>query len=477
MNLLRRSDNRIVRHDTFWQGKFKAFAIQSVAVFILLQLLFLTTMLYLYGSFYKQSTRVHNMRVLFVDFDEGIIGRSVPAAYAQMQAHNFPTVETHSVTEYATTMDVRNAVCQGHYWGAIYTHSGASARLSAALEGGAAATSYLANNTITVVWNAVRYPAFVASLVEANLQQLGNAAGSVYKAMNGTAALQSLNMTDNAAVQALLNPVTPTTAPIQPMTNGSRVMFNTAGMVMPVIAQFFFLMAINNISTQMRFLSRLPRFDNYLIRFFLSVLYTFVGALCMSGYIWAYREDWAVTSSDFALTWMVLWLLMHIHYFVFDVATAFVPMAFLPFIVLIWVILNITSTVTPFELDAGFYHWGYALPAHNVYELLISIWSEGCSNRSYRNLPILFAWWLVGNIASVFATRHRCHKAEEFENNERVAWEERIIRGDQEETTARPTTANSLEEAKTTGKPTRAHSFAEEGKRSEDRPRSVHSNA
>ncbi|KAK7545227.1 hypothetical protein IWX49DRAFT_435450 [Phyllosticta citricarpa] len=461
MNIFRRSSNRIVRYDSFWQGKFKLFAIQSVAVFVLLQLLFLTTMSYLYGSFYKQNTRVHNFRVLVVDFDRGILGRSVAAAYDEMQAPSFPTVETHSVSEYATPQDVRNAVCQGHYWGALYTHQGASARLSSALGGGAPAASYQATDTVTVIWNSVRFPSFVASLVEANLQKLGNAAGNAYKGMNGTAALQYLNTTDRAAVQALLNPVQPSLAPIQPMTNGGRVMFNTVGMVMPIIAQFFFLMAINGISSQMRFLSRLPRLDNFLIRFGLSVLYTFVGALCMAGYIWAYKESWAVTGSDFALTWMVLWLLMHIHYFVFDFATAFVSMSFLPFIVLFWVIFNVTSTVQPFELTPGFFHWGYALPAHNAYELLITIWSEGCSNRAYRNLPILFAWWLLGNVASVIATRVRCAKAEEFEEKERAAWAERIMHGNVDERTARPTTANSLDETE----------------KSEDRPRTARSDA
>ncbi|KAK8159943.1 hypothetical protein BC567DRAFT_234072 [Phyllosticta citribraziliensis] len=459
MSLFKRSSNRVVRHDTFWQGKFKLFAIQSIAMFVLLQLLFLLNMLYLYGSFYKQSTRVHNFRTLVVDFDGGLIGRSVSAAYDSMQGPGFPTVEIHSASEYATPQDVRNAVCQGHYWGALYTHQGASARLSSALGGGAPAASYQASDTMTVIWNAVRYPAFVASLVEANLQQLGVAAGNVFKGMNGTAALQYLNTTDQAAVQALLNPVQPTTTPIQPMTNGGRIMFNTTGMVMPIIAQFFFLLAVNNISAQMRFLSRLPRLDNFLIRFCLAFLYTFVGALCMAGYIWTYKETWAITGSDFALTWMVLWLLMHIHFLVFEFTTAFAPLAAIPFIVITWVILNITTTVQPFELNPGFFHWGYALPAHNAYELLITIWSEGCSNRAYRNLPILFSWWLVGVVGSAISTRVRCAKAEDFEEKERAAWAEKLIKGDQDETTARPTTANSLEE----------------GKKSEERPRTPRS--
>jgi Protein of unknown function (DUF3533). len=131
----------------------------------------------------------------------------------------------------------------------------------------------------------------------------------------------------------------------------------------------------------------------------------------MAGYIWAYRESWGQRGSRFVLTWITMWLLMHINFLFFDITTAFIPIQFMPFIVLTWVILNVASTISPFELNPGFFHWGYALPSHEAYQILIQIWSGGCNNRLYRALPIMFSWWIVGVPIAVYAMQHRCRTA------------------------------------------------------------------
>lgn len=87
-------------------------------------------------------------------------------------------------------------------------------------------------------------------------------------------------------------------------------------------------------------------------------------------------------------------------------------MKFLPFFVLTWVILNVTSTIWPFELAPGFYRWGYALPAHEVWQVLIQIWSGGAVDRLYQALPILFTWEIVFLPLAVMALNHRCAVAE-----------------------------------------------------------------
>ncbi|KAF2091423.1 hypothetical protein K490DRAFT_136, partial [Saccharata proteae CBS 121410] len=389
----------------------RPFAVASAATLLMLQLLFLGLMSYIYGSLFQQSSRVHNFKVLMVDFDGGVIGEALSGAYQQLQAPSFPTIVHHSTTQYSTPADVRDAVCRGHYWGGIYTHPGASNRLSAALEGGQAAASYNAQDTMTYIYNAARYPAFASGLIQSNLVQLTSVSRIVYNHLNGTQALQSVNNTNVPAIQALLNPIQALASPIQPTTHGARVLYNTLSMVIPIIMQFFFIMALNTISATFQTHSHLPRLDNYLLRLLLSLLYTLVGSLSMAGYIWAFREDWAVTGRDFALTWLTLWLYMHVNMFVFDVATAYIPLKFTTFFVLTWVILNVTSTIAPFEISPGFYRWAYALPANEVYTLLVQIWSHGCAVRDYRALPVLFAWWLVGNVASVFAVRFRCGEA------------------------------------------------------------------
>ncbi|KAG2163301.1 hypothetical protein VTO58DRAFT_110815 [Aureobasidium pullulans] len=421
-----KSSHRIGHRDPFWNGRKKPFMIAAIASFMLLQILFLVNMSYLFGSLFKSEHRVHNLNILTVDYDGGVIGKSLQGAITQLKADTFPTFDIESSSKYPEVEDIVQAVRRGDHWAAVFTHAGASERLAAALEGGDAAAAYDPTNTITYVWNQVRYPAVEDATIKSSMSQLVAVARIAYNHMNGTGALQALNKNDPAALQAFLNPIQGGDINIMPTTQGTRVLYNTVAMVMPIIMQFFFLMAINGVSAEFNLYSHLPMLNNGIIRLVLSLSYTFVGSLCWAGYIWAFREDWSVGAGQFFCTWVIIWLFMHINFAVIDVATGFIPMKFLPFFVLTWVILNVTSTIWPFELAPGFYRWGYALPAHEVWQVLIQIWSGGAVDRLYQALPILFTWEIVFLPLAVIALNHRCavaereHKAKEEERRQLI---------------------------------------------------------
>ncbi|THX68209.1 hypothetical protein D6D05_09509 [Aureobasidium pullulans] len=421
-----KSSHRIGHRDPFWNGRKKPFMIAAIASFMLLQILFLVNMSYLFGSLFKSEHRVHNLNILAVDYDGGVIGKSLQGAITQLKADTFPTFDIESSSKYPEVEDIVQAVRRGDHWAAVFTHAGASERLAAALGGGDAAAAYDPTNTITYVWNQVRYPAVEDATIKSSMSQLVAVARIAYNHMNGTGALQALNKNDPAALQAFLNPIQGGDINIMPTTQGTRVLYNTVAMVMPIIMQFFFLMAINGVSAEFNLYSHLPMLNNGIIRLVLSLSYTFVGSLCWAGYIWAFREDWSVGAGQFFCTWIIIWLFMHINFAVIDVATGFIPMKFLPFFVLTWVILNVTSTIWPFELAPGFYRWGYALPAHEVWQVLIQIWSGGAVDRLYQALPILFTWEIVFLPLAVIALNHRCavaereHKAKEEERRQLI---------------------------------------------------------
>ncbi|KGO46700.1 protein of unknown function DUF3533 [Penicillium expansum] len=221
----------------------------------------------------------------------------------------------------------------------------------------------------------------------------------------------STNFSNAATLKAFLDPIHAKEINIKGTEQGTRVFYNTVSMVMPIIQQFFFMLALNGISTHFDSFSKLSWKANGLIRVIASILYTLTGSLLMTGYIWAFRESWGQQGSQFVLTWVVMWLLMHINFLFLDITTAFIPIQFMPFIVLTWVILNVASTISPFELNPGFFRWGYALPSHEAYQVLIQIWSGGCNNRLYRALPIMFSWWIVGVPIAVYAMQVRCKAA------------------------------------------------------------------
>jgi hypothetical protein len=142
-----------------------------------------------------------------------------------------------------------------------------------------------------------------------------------------------------------------------------------------------------------------------------GLLFTFGAALCQTGYYWAFREDWDVNGTKFVLTWLTIWLLMHIHLLILDSISTIAPLPMMPFVVLFWVLVNVASAASPLELQPGFYHWGIVLPSHEAYSVMVTVWTGGAHNELYRALPILFSWWVLGNVTATLTHLRACHLA------------------------------------------------------------------
>lgn len=213
------------------------------------------------------------------------------------------------------------------------------------------------------------------------------------------------------SLEAFTNPITATEINLKETPQGARVLYNTVGLVMPILQQFFYLMALNGISAQFHVLTKFGAVANGLLRMCVSLLYTFVGSMCTVGYIWSFKESWSVNGNQFVLSWMIIWLFMHINFGIIDALTAFVPMQFMPFCMLTWIIINVASSLSPLELSPGFFRWSHALPANETYQVLVQIWSDGCENKLYQALPILFSWWAVGLSLAIYSVHRRVAKA------------------------------------------------------------------
>ncbi|MCJ1251599.1 hypothetical protein MMC30_008834 [Trapelia coarctata] len=384
----------------------RKFIVATTAIGVAICLLFLLNLLYLYGSTYHQTSRYPAIECLMVDYDGGVVGHSMLQAYNQLQGPSFLTFDVQNISQYPTPDTIVQAVLDRQYWAAIYTNAGASQRLSSALHGGAAARSYDASNALTYVWNEVRYPAVEDSIIQSNLIRLASATQIAWDHINGTQALALLPKGDVAAAQVLFSPIAATNMNIQPMGQGSKVFYNTVSMAMPIIQQFFFILALNGISARFGIFERFPSTVSGILRLIISFIYTIFSSLVMTGYIWAFKEDWAVSSNQFGLTFLLLWFLMHIYFCLIDFAVAFLPPPAMPFIVLTVIFLDITSTNTPFELNPGFFRLGFALPAYEAYSVLVDIWSSS-SAQLYISLPVLFSWWVVGLALAFVGHRRR----------------------------------------------------------------------
>ncbi|KAF2497047.1 hypothetical protein BU16DRAFT_347854 [Lophium mytilinum] len=412
--------NRTPYKDDYWKGIRTKFFVQTAAGGVAMMVLFLVCCSYLYGTLYRSSFRHENMHVLAVQYDEGVISQALSTAYKELQGPTFPTIYFHSPDDYPTPEDIYASVRRGRFRGAVYTTENASSRLEAAFQGGLAASSYNTTKALSYVWNQEYYTTFAESVVQASLQELVVAVGVAYVKINGTQAFPYVARSDPAAIQAFLNPIQAAEGDIHPDPKGASVFFSTVSMAMPALQQFFFLLVLNGVCRQHQVYSKMTIRSSTIVRRFAGIIYTLGASLGQSGYYWAFRESWDVNGVQFVLTWMTLWLLMHIHLNILDAFAAVLPLPVMPFIILIWIFINIATTVSPLELQPGFYHWGICLPSHNSYLVLVTIWTGGANNRLYRALPILFSWWIVGNVVSTLAHVRACQMAFVLERFEEI---------------------------------------------------------
>ncbi|CAH0027378.1 unnamed protein product [Clonostachys rhizophaga] len=404
------------------RGKFFRAALIN---FWLILLLFFGLFCYLFASLYHEGRRTHNLNVLWVDFDGGVIGEAVRNAYQKLKSDGFPNLIERSTRDFPLEKDVKKAVCKTDYWAALYTSPGASGRLSLAISG-VNASRYNASDALSFIWNEAKYPTIVDSLISSNLHTLADAARVAYVALNGSWALSTLPPNNGPALSAFANPWTLSSVDIKPTAQGTRTVYNTIVIVLVLIQDFFFLATLNALYGEFKVYMRISPLRIILVRDIISILFTMLGSLLLTCAIWAFRDGWSVSGSQFALTWLILWLFAHVNFLMLDIFTIWLPVQFVPMALITWVVINVTSIILPFALSPSFYYWGYALPAHNVYEALIDIWSSGCNPHLHRALPILFAYEVNGIFWTALGVYKRCHGAVIIEETNKEAMRMRI---------------------------------------------------
>ncbi|EXM12598.1 hypothetical protein V3481_018944 [Fusarium oxysporum f. sp. vasinfectum] len=417
-------DNRPPNNSPVPKIVHKSFCKAVGANFLYLQFLFLGLFCYIFGSLFLQTSHIHNLHVVFVDYDGGSIGRAVLGAYAALQGPTFPSLIERSPSDFPTSIDLLEVVCKTRYWGALYVSPGASGRLQEALTDGTAASAYNNTDVMAYIWNEAMYAPTVDSAISASLELLSGAARVAYSTANGTGNITSVF--GPATLSVLADPWQLQSINIQPTSQGSRAIYNTVVIILILIQEFFYLGTINGLYAQFKLYAYVDPYRIIIVRNAISLSYTFIGSLCVISTIWAFKSGWDINGSQFILSWVVLWLFAHINFLTIDVFTIWLPPPFVPMALVSWIIFNVTSTLLPFDLSPAFYRIGYIFPAHELYQVLIDIWSRGCNPQLHYALPILFAWELVALISSALGIFRRCHFAMLGEDLQKKEFKERL---------------------------------------------------
>ncbi|KAJ4410570.1 hypothetical protein N0V82_009234 [Gnomoniopsis sp. IMI 355080] len=326
------------------------FGIATVVAAISVLLVFLANQVYLFGSTFNQASRNHAFTIAAVNYDgdNSTVWKAFSEAYAALASDTFATVIWISdpvSSDFPTSNLLVDAVRDK-------------------------VAAYNPADAVAYVWNEIRYPAVSASVVKPGVLQLQAVAQSIYQAGAIATVLRgATGLHPQTAVSAYVSPFNATEINVSPAPQAEKAFYNTIIMAMGIVQQNIFLIAFMGMSKGMALFNQ-PFKVSGTWALTVGLVFTFMGSLVTTGFIWAFRETWAVSNIQFFLTWMSLWLVHHIYYQLIDGTLSLIPIQIYSFIVVTWVFLNITSTVFPLEYSPGFYTWGQALPAYQVLQLL-----------------------------------------------------------------------------------------------------------
>ncbi|KAM0426447.1 hypothetical protein ACHAPT_008138 [Fusarium lateritium] len=388
-----------------WRPRWQATIAPTAQTAIQLILMLLGVMSYLFGTSHNQTNRYHALKMLVVDLDGGQVGEAVIQAAASFGSSKFPSIEIGQAGQFDSPAEVKEAVCRADYWAAVTVPANASVNLASALQDSSN------NSTIYYTYNQARYPTIADSVLLNSIRQIHAASRH---------SIQSSLLTNNNTLfdnvtqvlgATFLNPLALLPDLILPTAHPSRVFYNTVNMVIPTLVQFFLCLGMNVGGQISGFFREVKVRDVYLFRFIVGKTYCTFLSIVVTGYIWAFRGDWTVGSAAYGKSFAIYLLYLDVQWQLLESSTGtFVPMKYMPYFLVTWIIMNVSSSVFPFEVMAGFYRIGWAMPSRHLYSMLIYAWS-GCASPLREAMPVLFAWWLVLHGTTVLSVKKRCRDA------------------------------------------------------------------
>ncbi|CAO1638136.1 unnamed protein product [Sympodiomycopsis kandeliae] len=385
---------------------------------IILLLAFWLSSIYLYGLVFRQGKYVSRVSVPVVDFDGGSMGEVLRQTTASMSGTDgYPRHELLDASS-TTPEQLKEDVYKGKYWAALYVESGATQRWEVAINQTSPATPYDASNTLKYVLMNARYYTFYQQPFYSTSLTVTQTASARFTQQIAAPRLVSASGSSISSEQAAayFNAIRPTEINANKAGDFAaiydKVFFNTVGAVFPALIQFFFIMAVNGVSTGNKVYTQWSAGKIHALRHTLRIVWPLVATLASVGWTWAFKGSaYSLGGEWFLALWAVTFLYGSTSFNVLDILTAYIPMAFISPFVLLWIILNVAAAICSPQILHVWYRVNYFFPAHHWWELCIMVFTKGgLTHHLNYTLPVLLLWWIVSGAVAIVATRSRITK-------------------------------------------------------------------
>lgn len=339
-----------------------------------------------WGSNWLLLRYFSQMTLTIVDFESPAIGAgnaAVGPLLVQMaeEMNTSPTrphlgFHVQQASEYPDgPQGVKDAVGFSHYWGGIVINSNCTTAWQDALQQGNA--SYDPTGCVGVIYSSARFyqitllylELMMASFVSQGLKRAGRQALQSYVNTN----LNTANALNLAATvpQALATPFSYYVDDVRPINHWAVAAPFEAALIYYIILAFQIAVWGNASRQKTGWNKKLTYPSLVLWRIGLPILWYFWISLMFSLLFKAFLIPTDAAFSNgvgFMVLWMLNWVAMMAVGLALESMISLLGAEFAPFFLIIWIILNITSSFQPIELMEKFYNFLRWLPFVNIVE-------------------------------------------------------------------------------------------------------------
>lgn len=350
-----------------------------------------------WGSVFNLYNHVHNIEGWVVDLDGGLIGQTVSQAFLGSSGPltQMTWIPPPSIFNISTRDEFEWMLVQEKTWAIVAINAGATDKLNQVVSSGNG--PYNASLAVTVYVNEARSSNAVRSFVLPQVQSMMGkiqAQFAVQQAARlGASGLNSTSLL-TAVPSVVVSPLAYTLDNVRPFDSAIVTVVNFVGLIYVTIISF--VTVVTNYGTTTAGTKIYPRVSISTL-VILRLSFYFASYFILSCFIallnLAFGTPFArhFGSSGFVIYWMMAWVSMLALGLTLDAVIILVTTRFVPFFLILWIVLNVSIVAYPFEVLPGVYKYGYAMPFYNLSKTVLAI-CFNTKNDIGMNFGIQIAW-------------------------------------------------------------------------------------
>ncbi|KAF5369660.1 hypothetical protein D9615_010234 [Tricholomella constricta] len=346
-----------------------------------------------WGALWKTPER--NLNGWVVDFDGGIIGQAVVRNLTADSSLSKVTFTAVSASQFPRgPAELENSLLEQRTWVAVAINPGASDRLQASYSTPNA--TYDGADAITVFAAEARNENAYRTLIRPSVDESFETISTTF-ALQAVMQLASTSPDLTALIatspQTVIKPISFTMDNVAPFNEPVASAVTFVGLIYVLILSFFVVMIAYGARDAAGLNRSLTLRSLILTRFATAFIAYFIVSLFYSLLTLAFQLDFTrkFGKAGFVVFWMLNWVGMLSVGLALEALITLFTARFIPFFMIIWIIVNVSVCLQPIEVLPVVYRYGYAVPFYNVSHAVRCI-VFGTKNQVAMNFGILIAW-------------------------------------------------------------------------------------